>query len=443
MRSVLTLDVRHFGPIEQATFELKPLTLFVGPNNAGKSYLATLVYALFNALRLSLDHADDAPSDPGLVEAWLARGGGRLGEAPAALRDALATRLDAEASQYGAVLERELRRCFAAKLGELVGLPSAKDFSLELRSPVARLAFVRGREGDDLTLQRAAWEFSDVWLSPDAVSARATDQRGWPHAMTCIVPFLTPLNRAVHFLPAGRSALLQAYRPLVSALVSREARLSGTIRDFMSSLVNLARVPASVQPKTLEDVAYFIEQRICAGRIDFEEGVSRVEAPEILYGRLPIHRVSSTVSEMAPIVLLLRHVVGGRDALIIEEPEAHLHPDNQRRLAQALVKLVRKGLQVVVTTHSDYFVEQVSNFVRLGGFPDLRAKLGYDAQDYLEAAEVGAYLFHMQSPTGPSRVETLPVTAEEGMPGEVFARVTEALYDETATLVQAAADSAA
>jgi AAA ATPase domain len=438
---VLTLSVRHFGPLEDATVDLKPLTLFVGPNNTGKSYLATLIYALVNALRLSLDHADDAASPPGLVEAWLARGGGTLQTAPADVQDSFDTRLGAEAWQYGAVLGGELRRCFAAKLGEIVGVLGASDFRLEIRSSNALLAFARGRNDEELTLERCQWEWS-ARLSQEAVRARAVERRGLPLATTLIAPFLAPLNRGVHFLPAGRSALLQAYRPLVTALVSREARLAGTIRDFMVALVNLTRAPSFLRPQTLDEVASFIERRICAGQVDFEEGLGRVEAPEIVYGpdQLPIHRVSSTIAETAPIVLFLRHVVGEHDAVVVEEPEAHLHPDNQRLLAQALVKLVRRGLQVIVTTHSDYFVEQVSNFVRLGSLPDLRARLGYDADDYLDAGEVGAYLFRSPTPAGPSRVEALPVTSDEGIPGDVFARVTEALYDETSTLVQAAAD---
>ena len=42
----LNLEVRDFGPIGEASVELRPLTVFVGPSNTGKSYLASLIYAL-------------------------------------------------------------------------------------------------------------------------------------------------------------------------------------------------------------------------------------------------------------------------------------------------------------------------------------------------------------------------------------------------------------
>ena len=45
-RDALQLQVSDFGPIVDATIELRPLTVFVGPSNTGKSYLAILIYAL-------------------------------------------------------------------------------------------------------------------------------------------------------------------------------------------------------------------------------------------------------------------------------------------------------------------------------------------------------------------------------------------------------------
>ena len=42
----LGLKVTNFGPIVEAEIDLRPLTVFVGPSNTGKSYLAILIYAL-------------------------------------------------------------------------------------------------------------------------------------------------------------------------------------------------------------------------------------------------------------------------------------------------------------------------------------------------------------------------------------------------------------
>ena len=46
---MLTIGVKDFGPIVKGEVQLRPLTIFVGPNNAGKSYLSMLIYAFFTS----------------------------------------------------------------------------------------------------------------------------------------------------------------------------------------------------------------------------------------------------------------------------------------------------------------------------------------------------------------------------------------------------------
>lgn len=43
--------------------------------------------------------------------------------------------------------------------------------------------------------------------------------------------------------------------------------------------------------------------------------------------------------------------------LVVDEPESHLHPLSQQWLAQKLDELATEGLQIVITTHSPYFVD--------------------------------------------------------------------------------------
>ena len=47
------IDIEHFGPIERAGVDVRPLTVFIGPSNTGKSYLAVLIYALHRSLRMA------------------------------------------------------------------------------------------------------------------------------------------------------------------------------------------------------------------------------------------------------------------------------------------------------------------------------------------------------------------------------------------------------
>ena len=55
--------------------------------------------------------------------------------------------------------------------------------------------------------------------------------------------------------------------------------------------------------------------------------------------------------------------------LIVENPEAHLHPSGQSRIGQFLAAIASTGVQVVIETHS----EHVINGVRIAALKDFIA----------------------------------------------------------------------
>ena len=79
---------------------------------------------------------------------------------------------------------------------------------------------------------------------------------------------------------------------------------------------------------------------------------------------IPLMNTSSMVSELAPVVLYLRHVVRPGETLIIEEPESHLHPAMQVEFTRQLAAVVRAGVRVIITTHSEWVLDELANLVR-------------------------------------------------------------------------------
>ena len=51
---------------------------------------------------------------------------------------------------------------------------------------------------------------------------------------------------------------------------------------------------------------------------------------------------------------------------LIENPEAHLHPRGQTKLAELAIRASLAGVQVIVETHSDHFIDGVRIAVRDG-----------------------------------------------------------------------------
>jgi predicted ATPase len=141
------------------------------------------------------------------------------------------------------------------------------------------------------------------------------------------------------------------------------------------------------------------------------------------------------VSELAPVILFLKYLVEPGDLLILEEPESHLHPAIQRQMARGIARLVNSGVKVLITTHSDYFVAQINNLIRLSRASTAkRRKESYSAEDCLKADDVAAYQFVIDDDKEGSFVHRLPVTAEEGIPEVEFQGVAEALYEEVLSL---------
>ena len=114
------LEARNLGPLAEAKVDLRPLTVFVGPSNTGKSYLATLLYALHRSF------SERFPASPAGVDYFtrVVWGGTDLDEATSRdLRDRL-SRAEAEegAAPFPRSLESAVRRSIEQPLGLAQGL---------------------------------------------------------------------------------------------------------------------------------------------------------------------------------------------------------------------------------------------------------------------------------------------------------------------------------
>lgn len=136
------------------------------------------------------------------------------------------------------------------------------------------------------------------------------------------------------------------------------------------------------------------------------------------------------VGELAPLSLWVQHVLEPGDLLVIDEPEAHLHPESQRHIARVLVRLVRAGVTVLCTTHSSLILHQLSNHIMVSqAGPQDQHRFGFTAEDVLKADEVGVFLFAHGSKG--TQIKRVPVEPYAGIDEDEFVRVMEAIGDQT------------
>jgi AAA15 family ATPase/GTPase len=76
--------------------------------------------------------------------------------------------------------------------------------------------------------------------------------------------------------------------------------------------------------------------------------------------------------------------------LILDEPDSHLHPNNQRKLAALLRTLSSDGLNIIVSTHSIHLVEALIDFSTTHWIRDGAIVPGADNYELKALIEIGA-----------------------------------------------------
>lgn len=490
------LDVTDFGPIVKASVDLRPLTVFIGPSNTGKSYLAILIYALHQCFgRISV-------GPPGLLpqrlriwpmdrpELELLRGDETAWNS---LRDWIANVSDEplpplpsdiathlypvlkNATSFNQLIESQMCRCYGASdINDLIRRVGSSrkagnatiDVSSPSRGTTERAARYRLRLSGgssnvagtiediealslavdhDLRLKRWVTDVAEHLFTGD----RVLTGQAWvvldPLADLLFRSWFRPLNRIAHYLPADRTGVMHSHQVVVSTLVQNATTvgrrsssdgpmLSGILADFLDQLIEMSSTQRGRRPSSAKEPAMRIEKDILKGtvRLDRAETGYPVFAyrPQNWKSDLPLMQASSMVSELAPVVLYLRHIVQPDDVLIIEEPESHLHPAMQAVFARELARLARSGIRVVVTTHSEWLLDQFANLVRLSGLPEDKRKEFPGADAALRPEQFGAWLFKpKQRPKG-SVVEEIRVDPDAGGLLTDYSDIAEQLYNE-------------
>jgi len=111
---------------------------------------------------------------------------------------------------------------------------------------------------------------------------------------------------------------------------------------------------------------------------------------------LDMSEVSSSVRSLMSLDVILRHGIHSLPATImIDEPEINLTPHNQRLFARLLVQLVKAGIDVFITTHSDYIVRELNTLVAFSKqtkhTKKIAKKYQYGDDEHIESDNVALY----------------------------------------------------
>ena len=501
----LELSVTNFGPIAEGKIELRPMTVFVGPSNTGKSYFASLIYTLQSFFSSRFGGTDKNPtlpdefwaestrthwsrrgilsksSVPTLVK-WFTETTSQLitlDDAPSRSRielpETVATLVwpilsdvavlnrpfDSEFARcFGVDQTRHLRSFFGAGNTEILlkgALLTEKGkshtFSYEVNLQDQGVALSSSIPGStNLYIERSYFEkhLKSHWLL-NADWTIEEDMRvfGAFKLLDLLADGFTsdivaPLSNPPFYLPADRAGVMHSHQVVVRSLIASASRaalrpdsplpvLSGVLGDFLDQLVALSSVTHRAHAD-FDSIAWNLENSLLQGEVSVG-GSKQIHYPSFSYRPigwnrdLPLMNASSMVSELAPVVLYLRHIVRPGDLLIIEEPEAHLHPEMQALFTRQLVAAVQSGARILITTHSEWILEELANLVRLSELPLDRREGIEDPEIALNPDQLGTWFFEPNEETGGSVVREISLDEESATFPAGFGLVTESLYN--------------
>ena len=456
------VKVRDFGPISKADVTVRPLTILVGPNRSGKSQIAMLIHSLIlshNKMRFRIFDLNTRYSVVfqkklmSVIKDASRQKGDKISISSTKMHN---LRREYTAFLFRNVLAEELQSCFSATPDQLTRF-GKRSYEIKISKPKD---FRMVNQKNSFSLRMALSQKINLVIRQGRVPSYEiyTDKNGNPtyELKTNIRTYRSRGNMGIeimnaiearvsqdmpltsYYFPAARSGILHAHRTVAASMIRNAGRnaimgvqipqILGTIRDFVSDLTEIRPTAG-----TFKKMGEMLEQEMIGGLLKLSS--PKVGIPEIEYEyddhKIPLHRVSSSISEIAPITLFLKYMVMEGDLLIIEEPEAHLHPSNQLILARYIVKMIRAGLNVLITTHSTLILEQLSNFLQASKIDKgTKSKLKFGTDEYLTTDEIAPYLHVGSSEEG---YEILPIKFSErdGITQEEFMKIEDELTRQT------------
>lgn len=411
-----TMRVENFGKIAEAEVTISPLMCFVGDNNSGKSYLMSLLWGI---LTIGKDIFPKMPSEAKVYkrcEDWLRN-----------------------TKNEDMILTDEVIDMYVSWFNELLftnkKLLLKRIFSYDVEAEKIEIKDYKRNNKIEIKWEEQAERYSasKTYLKFPKQEVYSKEQLLRMNAYICwnilmygiAEPLYTPVVKGRRtgepvYLPASRTGFMLTYSQLIEN--SLQVSYSPTMEedtsvltlpyiDFLQLITKFET--KSKQNKKNEPVVRFIEENMTKGNVSTKKDIMPVikYRPYGMSREIPLYLSSSIVTEISPLLLLFKSDINFK-TLIIEEPEAHLHPELQQAMARLIVNIVNSDTPVWITTHSDTILQHINNMIKLKNHPhctELMNEYSYNKKDLLDRKDVSMYQFGYVK-ADKSRLEKLECT---------------------------------
>ena len=353
MNNNITIHFSNLGPIKgPESVTLRPLMIFSGASSIGKSYLAMLVHYVYRIItgHELVKFLTDNKIDYDLLKTKMGHKDGLMYQI--CIQD-FQEWVDSNALLYMRKLLGNPN--FNATIHvEFPDLPPTFSFYYSVQTANTK------NNGQTDSFGTIKFEEAN-----DSISMlMGTNWGGYP--------FYTLLTNYFHlkyginsdlertfFMPPSRGSLIA---------VPDKTRLDiqnvmGMYQEFLSDLSYLKSRETNRKPSTnLKTAQLILQKEILQGDIIIKESelVYHVNTIDI-----PITAAASSIKEISPFALMIQKKVLGNYSVLFEEPESHLHPELQVKVAELMGYALQEGTHLQITTHSDYILRHLNDLIRL------------------------------------------------------------------------------
>lgn len=400
MNKKWTLHVENLAKIESADVTIAPLMCFVGDNNSGKSYLMSILWGI---LTLGKDIFPKKPSEAKVYkqcENWL--------------KDRINTDIELSGTDmqlyvdwFNELLNFQKKTLVKRIFNYDVEIEKIKITDYERNKPIK---IIWEKAGSRYSVTNNYIKFPEVASPSRDELFRMNAYICWNLLMEGIAaPLYTPIVKGRRigepiYLPASRTGFMLTYAQLIENslqisfsqdLHENTSTLTLPYVDFLQ-LITKFEINKKDSKKYTEIIEY-IEKNMTKGNLSIKKDMLPVikYQPEGSDKEIPLYVASSIVSEISPLLLVLKSGINFK-AMIIEEPEAHLHPELQQKMARLIINMVNLGIPVWITTHSDTILQHINNMMKLKNHErsvELQQEYGYKKTDLLGKEDIQMYQF--------------------------------------------------
>ncbi len=405
------IKIVNFGPIREGEIELGDLTVFAGYPNTGKSYTAKIIYSLNFISELIptmyfpekefIDELYRSLNKRVVIE-YLNRIANEIkndvksniGDVKKKFKFVISTK-DYEQILIK-IIEIVLKRAFGAVFGDYgIDLLAGSKIKVYNNGKYILIIdkgmikeFKYGPEGfvEELNVQYRSGlvhfvELNEIYSYNDIAKFTVEEISAimFKYILYKIVKKLMEkiIGKKWYYIPYGRSQIVQLLSSLLHTLRIEDQRfLQKLILSYMSRwFLEPTIIPSKYIEYFINGTLYYNKKDKSLGHLVKElielviNGKIRVEVDKTTniptYYKyvfnneiIDIYNASAFVSEVSGILIPL-HIIMPGENIIIEEPEAQLHPHFQRIIAWLLTYISSLGSQILITTHSDYLLTEL------------------------------------------------------------------------------------